>query len=162
MPRLTLRYREGDIFTVPIEGGLAVGVVARADGVSCILGYYFFLHDLTELEQLRPENAVFITRGSDLSLMGDGRSRRSAKTEPRWKVIGHLGDFTRAAWPVPAFARFGQVVYYDDDANHELRAEKDAAKAAGLPEDGSAGSGAVETCLKQLLALRRNGQAAVA
>lgn len=153
MPRLKLTYREGDIFRLPLDGGhQAVGVVARADGRGGLLAYLYFVAGLPHIEGARPEEAVLIAHVGDLALMGSG-DQRVGRGEIRWPVVGHLADFTRAAWPVPCFYRdlTLQVIHYDDNVN-----ETGATPAAPGDErryhlDGTYGWKAVENVLNQML-----------
>ncbi len=119
MGRRKLKYREGDVFRVPVDGERpAVGVVARADGTGGLLAYFFAIEDLTAIDKLRPEGATLVARVGDLALMGSG-SQRVGLGEVRWPVVGHLADFTRAGWPVPKLLRriMNVLVSRDDDLN---------------------------------------------
>lgn len=144
-----VKYREGDIFGVPLRrGGFSLGVVARAPRRKHVLLGYFFPCRYTDrplvLPELRPSEAVRKYRFGDLSLLnGD------------WPIWGHVEGFARAEWPHPMFIRRDPltmrawlVFYADDDPGAELKNEpcnfdlEEAVTAASL------GSGAVELQLE--------------
>jgi hypothetical protein len=158
---MKLPYREGTWFAVPLRrGGFAVAVVARAKrgGLLC----YFFgprrdsVPTLTELENLKPLDAICRLRVGDLGLL-----------EAKWPIIGQAKSWNRSDWPMPVFirrepvllirgeARGGRAwrVYYSDaDPNVVVREEPQASAEIDLPADGLFGAGAAEIELTELLA----------
>ena len=101
----SLNYHEGDWFAVPLgQGGFALGIVARANPLGVLLGYFFGprcaeLPTLDDVSTLRAEQAIWITRLSDRGLRGRRKSGRE------WPIIGRLADWDRNAWRMPVFGR---------------------------------------------------------
>jgi hypothetical protein len=118
---MTVPYREGQFFLVPIERGIhTVGLVARAPVRGGVLLGYFFgprrSHEPNEkwLNGLTPALAALVCRFKD-----------SALYHGEWKLLGSLAGFQRADWPVPAFHRFdGSVTHVPgNDAVQDWRVE---------------------------------------
>jgi hypothetical protein len=118
---MTVSIEEGQVFEVPLNGDIcAVGVAARLQRqkrgkVVGLFAYFFGPFDTksaeAQIEWLDANNAVMRLRCSALFIH-----------DKRWKVIGKLGNYTRARWPLPVFFRDdllqGTVlVYYDDELN---------------------------------------------
>jgi Immunity protein 26 len=145
-------YSEGDVFGVPLNGGWALGVVARVAPEGRLLLGYFFGPKRAELPdevpELRPEDAVSVQRFGDLGLI-----------EGSWPVLGAHPGWRRQEWPMPAFRRTDDVsgavfrIDYDDDDPGEMleRRRVDPAEVEGLSPDGLAGAGAVIRRLARLL-----------
>lgn len=153
--RSHFRYKEGDWFAVPLEdGGYGVGRAARVRrGV--VLGYFYGprrqdLPTADELSDLKPEEAVLVTKVGDLGLI-----------RGIWPIIGRGGAiWHRSAWPIPAFGRTEsltgrhlRVEYEKADFNSVPRISSiSAEERSRLPDDGTDGQAALEhrlTCLIQ-------------
>jgi hypothetical protein len=148
------KYAEGDWFAVPLRtGGFAVGIVARANPRSALLGYFFGprrneVPTMEDVERLAPSSAALICKFGHLGLR-DGK----------WPIIGRAAAWDRQAWPTPTFARYEElsgrtyeVTYADDDPNRVIAERLITREAAQtLPEDGLAGAGFVEIRLTDLL-----------
>jgi hypothetical protein len=144
---------EGEWFAVPLAGGFATGVVARARGAPVLLGYFFGPRvpsppSSVEAARAEPRDAVLVCRFGDTGLeSGD------------WPRIGLDASFERADWTVADFGRTHaltdqtfRVVYDDDDPTIFVREEPVAAdEAARLPADGMLGAEAVAAVLDDLL-----------
>ena len=150
---MTLPYREGTLFAVPLrQGGFAVGVVARAAVSGRVVLCYFFgprrmaVPSLAQVD--RPDNSatVCILRVGDLSLLDGG-----------WPIIGPCSLWERSEWPVPAFVRKDElacrawrVEYSDDDPSKVLREHPEPFESA-LERDALFGAGAAELVLTRIL-----------
>jgi hypothetical protein len=167
MPRKKLPYREGDVYLVPLDGGYALGVVARLDGGGGIFSYFFLSPKLptpAQIQQLRAEDADTLGRLGDLHLIGDGTTRRGGEP-PRWRVVGHLDSWDRARWPLPLFFRDTgpRLVHYDENTLEEVSNEPASAEdERRYPEDGLWGARFAEKRLQRLLNERLQRQAAAA
>jgi hypothetical protein len=147
-------YREGTWFAIPLrKGGFGVGVVARATTKGKVILCYFFgprrtcIPGLSEVERLRPQNAIRTLRVGDLSLM-----------RGTWPIIGQSESWKRSDWPMPVFIRRDQVlqkawrVYYaDTDPSSVIREEPEPCEANSLPRASLFGAGAAEIELTELL-----------
>jgi hypothetical protein len=148
-----LPYREGTWFAVPLrEGGFAVGVVARATTKGKVILCYFFgphrtaVPSLSDLERLKPSDAIRVLRVGDLSLICG-----------EWPIIGQTTSWKRSDWPMPPFIRRSElsgrawrVQYSDADPNAMDREEPESYNTK-LEEDSVFGSGAVELVLTKVL-----------
>ena len=149
------RYREGDLFAVPLrDGGYGVGLAIRASSDGVVVGYFFRARfeeppRPEEIGSLSRDEAVWVKAFGDLRLL-DGA----------WPVLGPLPGWRREEWPMPAFGRdesltkrFLRVEYDDDNPNSRPRetpiTEEEFER---LPLDGLAGAGSVEKRLTRLLA----------
>jgi len=119
------KYREGDVFAVPLaDGGYGLGVVARAKrGV--YLGYLFGdVHaqiPALELLRLRPDDTVLVPIGGDQGL-----------AEGHWPVLGQLPGWDRDDWPMPWF-----VEWSPPEQQYRVLSScypDDPTKSLGLPE----------------------------
>lgn len=150
-----VRYAEGDVFAVPLEGngGYGVGVVARASKKGPALGYFFgprrgAVPGLSEVGDLAAVDNVMVAKFGDLGLI-----------RGMWPIIGGLPGWRREEWPMPAFGRDEQlsgrllrVEYADDDPNSRPReVQVSREEFEHLPEDGLAGFGFVEARMTRLL-----------
>lgn len=120
------KYQEGSWFTVPLDSdGFAIGLVARVSpSYGIILAYffnkrYFFGSNLSEVETLKPIDAIKVIQVGDLGIING-----------EWKVIGKLPDWNRSLWKVPNFVRREEfsgriwlVKYADDNPNLVLSEE---------------------------------------
>jgi hypothetical protein len=151
---MTLPYEEGDWFAVPLRDyGYGVGIAARVDGKGGVLGYFFGprrteLPALSELTALSAGDSVLVQQFGDLSLI-----------KREWPVIGHLPEWDREHWPMPAFGRHEElsgralkVEYSSGDLNSPIRETSiSPAECDLLPKDGILSSGAVEIVLTHTL-----------
>jgi hypothetical protein len=168
-----MHYHEGDWFAVPLShGGYALGIVARANQIGDLLGYFFGprrvgLPTLDDVSMLHADQAILITRLDDRGLRGRSRSGLE------WPVIGRLADWDRSAWPMPVFGRIDEdvgrayrVSYADGDPGSRPRREQVPSDAphgyrdvwghtknavGSLPRDGMVGADHVEKQLDDLL-----------
>lgn len=151
-----VKFREGDWFAVPLrDSGYAVGIVARSSRSSILAGYFFGPRreavpaGIEELGDLRPEDAVMVTRFTYNGLR-DGS----------WPIIGRDGEWGRALWPMPVFCRYEELtgrsfraIYPDDNPSERPREELvDPGIGEHLPSNDLWGSGAVELRLTRMLA----------
>lgn len=153
-----IRYREGDLFAVPLDdGGYAAGLAARSNQQGVVLGYFFGRRfaDLPEVDQfaeLTSEDAVVVERFGDLGLIQES-----------WPVLGQMPGWRRGDWPMPAFSRAElltgrllRVEYSDDDPNSLLReVEVASSEFEQLAEDGLAGFEFMQERLSRLLPVSR-------
>lgn len=151
----SLPYREGSWFAVPLTGGgHAVGVVARTAPAGRIMLAYMFgpkrdsLPPLSELQQLKPEQAVRRLRTGDMALLNE-----------RWKLLGESSGWQREAWPMPPFIRRNESLqrawracYADADPAKLDREESVPFDTPGLESDSLYGYGATELLMSKLLA----------
>ncbi len=154
MPRKKIPYKEGDWFAVPLRnGGYALGLIARLDGKGGFLGYFFGpRHEQIPVQQdtisLSSSDAILIRHFGDLGLLRE-----------EWPIIFHPDAWSRADWPLPAFARIAvdegwalRVEYSETDISKPLHeASINLEEARRLPEDGVSGYGAIEIRLTKLL-----------
>lgn len=155
MARKRLPYDEGTWFAVPLRNssGYGLGLVARLDCKGGVLGYFFNTKfttppKLTELSDLRAEDALFVRQFGDLGLI-----------KGFWIVLGKAENWSREWWPVPHFARIAvdrtiawRVTYADKDGLSLLvEQEIPVWEAEVLPEDGLSGYGAIELRLTTAL-----------
>lgn len=150
-----VRYREGDWFAVPLlDGGFAVGLLARANPDGVLLGYFFGpqrseVPELADIAGLRAGDAVLVRRFGHLGVV-----------QGRWPVLGRFDGWDRRDWPIPVFVRYEELTgrsfrvhYSDDDPNMVLREEQVApGEAEQAPKDGLMGAGFAEAILTRLLA----------
>lgn len=151
-----MKYREGDWFAVPLlDGGFAVGLIARANPRGALLGYFFGpphaeVPKLEDIVGLKPADAVLVGTFGHLGIV-----------HGKWTVLGRLDGWDRRDWPTPVFVRYEELtgrsfrVYYDDDdPNRVLREEQVApGEAEQGPKDGLMGAGFAEGALTRLLLL---------
>jgi hypothetical protein len=154
MARRCQAHKVGDWFTVPLRsGGIAVGLVARANLGGVLLGYFYGPRRteppaLSQVAELQADEAILVGKFGDLGL------RRGT-----WRVLGHAPTWVQAQWPMPTFVRQEaltdrcvQVPYADEDPNRVVwGAEIPAKWAERLPEDGLMGAGFIELRLTRLL-----------
>jgi hypothetical protein len=152
---LTLPYKEGTWFAVPLQSGeYAVGRVARHAPKGLIVLAYLFgpkrqiIPTLADVAGLRPEQALRIWRVGDLALV-----------EGNWPILGDSATWDRDDWPVPNFIRkpdfsrvAWRVVYSDDNPNEVVGEERIPADTTGLDRDSLHGAKATEIALKKILA----------
>ena len=153
MNSLSLPYSTGTWFAVPlVKNGFGVGVVARASSKGKIfLGFFFgpvraSVPKLSEVEKLKPADAIGVLRVGDLSLMAKG-----------WPIIGKSKTWNLKEWPVPQFIRQDplshkawKVTYCDADMIAPM-SEQPIAYDVALEKDAVLGSGALELLLTKLL-----------
>lgn len=148
-------FKEGNIFAVPLkDGGFAAGVVARKLTGHGFLGYFYGPHRNSLDDIWAPPTGslgdpILIGECSDLGLLNGS-----------WTVVGHIENWNKEEWPIPAFGHIdavdggGWIREYADDgrftalANYRVTPEE----ARALPEDGSWGYVALERRLSILLA----------
>jgi hypothetical protein len=149
-----VKYGEGDWFAVPLlDGGFAIGLVARSNPKGVLLGYFFgpkrmSVPTLNETKSLKAEDAVLVGRVGYLGIL-----------HGKWPLLGHLDDWDRSEWPIPIFARYEQLTgrsfhtYYDDDDPNRLLREVQVppGDAELAPNDGLMGAGFAEGVLTRLL-----------
>lgn len=150
---VTLPYREGSIFVVPLRGnGYARGVVARSGKEGKILLGYFFGPRLSArspvpLEDVNPNGSILRALFGDLSLISG-----------EWPVSGQVPNWDKAQWPMPDFVRkepFSKrawLVRHSDVDPGKIESETPTDFSSLLPNDSLYGSGAVEIALTKLLA----------
>lgn len=150
-----VKYREGDWFTVPLlDGGYAVGLIARANLGGVLLGYFFGplrskIPALKEIAGLKPDDAVLVRKFGHLGIV-----------QGKWRLLGHLDGWDRREWPTPVFVRYEELtgrsyrVFYDDNNPNRVLREQQVApgEAEQAPKDGLMGAGFAEAALTQLLA----------
>jgi hypothetical protein len=150
-----VKYREGDWFAVPLQGGgFAVGLIARANPGGVLLGYFFGprrsgVPAMSDVAGLRPDDAVLVRKFGHLGI-----------AQGKWPLLGRADGWDRREWPTPVFIRYEEltgrsfrVIYDDDDPNKVLREELIAPGGAEQgPKDGLMGAGFAEAALTQLLA----------
>ena len=151
---MKLHYDEGTLFAVPLKcGGYGVGLITRMTRRGRVLLCYFFqpavstIPDVSELSDLRPEDAVKAIRIGDLNLYGK-----------EWPIIGKLPSWERTKWPVPLFVRRSELsekawlVYYSDEDPGQVEREESVPFPTTEHETaGLYGAGAVELLLTRLL-----------
>lgn len=152
---MTLPYREGTWFAVPLKrGGYGVGVVARATAEGGVLLGYFFgprrgaVPLLRDVSEAQPRDASLVVRFGDLSLI---------KSE--WAILGESTSWVRSKWKSPDFVRTDPLsgrawrVRYDDrDPNVVVSEEPIATPVGSLGPNWMYGAGAVESTLDRKLA----------
>lgn len=150
-------YAMGDSFAIPLlDGGYAVGLIARANKAGVLFGYFFGPRrpDLPSgegLMGLAPESAVLVLMFGHLGI-----------AEGRWPLLGRLKDWEPRDWPLPAFVRHEEltgrsfrVFYADDDPNRVLREEEiPIGESVEGPPDALYGPALVEDMLTELLQRR--------
>jgi hypothetical protein len=150
---MKLPYREGTWFGVPLrQGGFAVGLVARATAKGRVILCYFFgprrtaVPALSELERLKPSDAIWVARVGDLALI-----------RGQWPIIGQTESWKRCEWPLPAFVRRDPLsgkawrVFHSDTDPSLIDREEPETYESSLENDGVYGAGAVELVLTKLL-----------
>lgn len=100
MTQKRVRYKEGDVFLVPLlAGGFGIGVVARKGYRGVTLGYFFGSNLGIRPENvpaLDPEQAVLISRFGDLGLL-----------RGQWVIAGKVPEWRPEEWPLPRFVGSG-------------------------------------------------------
>lgn len=150
-------YDEGSCFIVPLpSGGLARGVIARANFKGTLFCYFFGPRLLeSELKEIGvptdSRDAIERLRCGDMGLR-----------KGNWKTYGRVEPWRRDEWPFPKFvvtrddSDFVEVVTRDDDT-FEVRGIESCPKAelsaslSGYIEDSSAGYVFVENRLSRIL-----------
>lgn len=148
-----LNYHEGTWFGVPLrQGGFAVGLVARATTQGKVILCYFFgprrqaVPALSEVERLKPSDAIRVLRVGDLSLI-----------RAEWPIIGIASSWKRLDWPIPPFVRRDDLsrkawrVHYSDFDPNAIDHEEPEKYESVLERDGLFGSGAAELMLTKEL-----------
>ena len=125
-----IRYREGDVFAVPVRDGWAQALIARVAPLGVPPLVYAFgdwapsIDELPQLETLTASEAIF--RG----LIGDAELKAGI-----WPIRGRHPSFDRKDWPVPTFlntaAKPYKVQEYTDDLERirpwrDLRPDEDS------------------------------------
>jgi hypothetical protein len=112
--RFRVKYGEGDLFAVPLDGGgYGTVLVSRRARSLLALGYFYGPRRprtplAAELVGLEPSSAVWVALFSALGIR-DGD----------WPRIGHLDGWDRARWPVPGF-RAGSLLLADQPIRIDL------------------------------------------
>jgi hypothetical protein len=139
---------------VPLEdAGYAVGKIVQADMKGGVTGYFFgprrpAVPALSELTDLRYEDAVYVSNFGDLGLING-----------EWSVIGGHDEPDTRDWPTPAFGRLRnpppqgfRVIYRDDNTNEPASVDPiSVEECLALPNDAMDGAGAVRIVLTRLL-----------
>jgi hypothetical protein len=146
---MKLPYSEGTWFALPLrDTGFAVGVVARARKAGKITICYLFgprresVPTLTEVEGLKPVDAIRVLQVGDLSLING-----------EWPIIGQAASWTRSEWPMPDFVRKDPLsqrawrVQYSDKDPGKVEREVPEPFESTLEKDALFGAGAVELVL---------------
>jgi len=154
------KYREGDVFAVPLRGGgYARGMVVRENKKGTVFGYFWgprLMHfaELRADVNLTPDTAVLVGRFGDLGLLNG-----------EWRVVGQHPNWNRDAWKMPPFIRVNKqsnlawLSYLDDRSFRLLKEEPvDPIHASEFPRDAGMGYGAVEIRLSQLLGRVTSGR----
>jgi hypothetical protein len=149
-----INYSEGTCFFVPLRnGGFARGVVTRLSGNGEIFAYFFgpkLTGPEASFDDVRAENALLSGRCGDLGLL-----------KGEWPLAGHLNNWNRNDWPLPALyredaeAQKAWLSYYDNNDLKFLREESvdyRQAQYTKYPYDRLMGYGAVEIRITKLLA----------
>lgn len=152
-----IRAKNGDLVIVRTpERDLALGLVARGNHRSGILGYFFPIERLlraggVDRLDIAPEEAFYIKKLSYLHIC-DGQ----------WPIIGRLPGFDPAVWRMPKFERlpgdgWRQIVEYDEERTeiqtscmHFEDLPPDYDLSFVVP-DGDAGAKFVEIVLGQIV-----------
>jgi hypothetical protein len=151
---MSLPYREGTWFALPLAGGgFASGVVARTPAVGHVVLCYFFgprrrvRAALSEVETLRPSEAIGVFRVGDLGLING-----------EWAVLGRSSHWHREEWPIPHFVRRDplsgrawRVEYSDIDPNEVVREAPITEIDPGLQRDSLSGYGAAARKIDALM-----------
>ncbi|HEX2903476.1 MAG TPA: Imm26 family immunity protein [Jatrophihabitans sp.] len=149
-------FEEGDIFVVPLDDGRhTLGLLARKTRSATALGYFFDL-------RIQAINAIESKAGLAASVIYVSRFSALGLRDGTWTVVGHLKNWTREEWPVPAF---GHVPVHErdlpslrsyDDRTLKFSGEEICSKEVALkaPPDGLAGSGFIEKRLARLISTR--------
>ena len=156
MKRVSVPYREGDWFAVPLRsGGYGIGSTARRDRdggkPSWVTSSAHSISSnlmTSDLVGRTADNAILTCICSDLGLL-----------QKEWPIIDHSSTGKRDDWPMPIFGgispdkkRAWRSEYSEEDLGVELRSAWTTAEdARRLPEDGLWGYGAVEVRLTKLL-----------
>lgn len=151
-----IRYREGQWFAVPLQGGgYAAGILVRGNlKTKGGLGYFFpYRHEqpptMREIEDLSPSQSILIEWFGDLGIIYG-----------EWPLIPTDRPFNREDWPVPRFGRIDMfeqawIVEYsqDDDGSRRPIAETrvPTTEITGMPEAGTSGHKALEIRLSRLI-----------
>lgn len=152
----SLPYSEGDWFTVPLrQGGVALGLVSRADGHGGVIGYFF---GPKRWHPVRLDDAIGLSTRDALRVMQFGDLGLLGRMPETWPILGRLSDWDRDRWPLPDFCRRDisgkayRVVYSDENlAGPQSEVEISDEECDKLPRDALSGAGAVERVLTHLL-----------
>lgn len=150
---MKLNYGPGTWFTVPLgDGTYAVGVIARMRPRGKIVFGYFFgpsysvVPELSDLRDLRPEQAVYVGKFGDLGLY-----------RGEWTVIGDDVMFTNEGWPLPVFRQDQDhglpplIVRYDENMADVEVTKSTPEFVSDLPDSGLGGSRYIEIVLSRML-----------
>lgn len=136
MSKSHIKSKNGDLFIVFNEGRrVGLGLNARGNNRPVRLGYFFPLKLYDEAPDksnlsLTPKQSVLVRMFGDLEIM-----------RGNWPIVGHLDDFTPAAWPMPKFERFMSgsdgpntriITEYDEERPAQYVFESEASR---LPKD---------------------------
>lgn len=153
MSKQKFHYGPGDWIGVPLDGGWAVGLIARMNSqYGKCLGYFFapklnVLPNVEQLRAMRPEQAIYVRQFMSVGL-----------EEGKWPVLGRMPDWNPNQWPMPKFRYRNRITgmwlirHYDDELNHlsERRAVSDD-EVAALPDDPMPYGGYLQLDLAELL-----------
>lgn len=147
-----IKALEGQLYGVPLEGGLfGVCLVARTGRLGT-LGYFSnqaYGQRLPKIEDaiFSPDDAVWVGLFGDLGIING-----------EWPLIGPVPEWNRDMWPLPVFGRLSELsgrafrVTYDERLRSRSEVEAaDPDEVATLPVDRLAGSAAAERRLSRLL-----------
>jgi hypothetical protein len=152
MARRKRPYKEGDWFSVPLEnGGYGLGIVARANGAGCILGYFFGprrgeVSSEEDTLDLTCCEAVLVAVVGDLGIL-----------EGKWPIVCGPCNWDRERWPVPAFGKVDEAegkawrIEYSDALQPVRSTRVSLEEACRLPADGVDGYVALEVRLTMAL-----------
>ena len=145
---------EGTWFAVPLlNGGYAIGLVARTNGRGTVLAYFFG----PRLAAVPPLETVSLHKPSDAILVtpvGDYAFRHAS-----WPLIGKEPTWRRESWPTPPLARYEELTgrwfeeRFDDEDPAVLVSQRQIDQETGrtLPRSRLMGSGSAEQALTKLL-----------
>ncbi len=145
-------YSPGDWIGVPLDGGWAVGLIARMSSrYGGCLGYFFgpLLRTLPNVEQLghlKANQAIYIRQFMSVAL-----------EEGRWPILGRMPAWQANEWAMPKFRSRHPIIgrwricEYDDELNYGPHRWASDEEVANLPEDTKPYGGALQFDLAELL-----------
>jgi len=148
-----IKFKEGDLFAVPLQqGGYVIGLAAR-DNKGITLGYFFNLVYASlpvevKGDVISKDNVIFI-----------GKFSAQGIEKGEWPLINTDFIFNRDEWPIPVFQMQHPLtekyfaVIYDETLVNEKRYAITEQEASKLFGDGLHGYGVIETKLSRLLAV---------